>query len=153
MVKVEVDLSNLSEYGDAMPKIQKRGMELTSLDLINKLMHKSPVDHGLLRQWFISSKSKDKVIIKSPAKYAAFQNYGTSAHMIRPKNKKALHWEGSMNMTFSGDNVSISGSKGGFSKGHMVKGITGKHFVENSIAEVKPRIENHFKVAIKEVLG
>ena len=135
MVTLDVDTSNLSEFGEAMPQIQQRGMELTAFDLINKLMRKSPVDHGLLKQWFIASKSKDKIIIKSPAYYAKFQNYGTKPHMIKPKNKKALHWDGKY-----------------YSKGHMVKGIKGKHFVENSISEVKPRIEDHFKVAISEVL-
>lgn len=141
MVTVDVDLTQLSDFSDEMPKIQEKGMNLTALDLLNRLKRKSPVDHGLLRQWFIASKSKDKVIIKSPAKYTVYQNYGTDTHMIKPKNKKALFWG------------QYNGKKPIMSKGHTVKGIKGKHFVENSIAEVQPRIQDHFKVAIREVLG
>ena len=134
MVQVKVDLTHLQDLGVGMQKVQKRGMEITALDLINKLMRNSPVDHGLLKQWFVSKRTKDSIEIRSPAFYTVYQNYGTPP--IRPKKAKALRWYG----------------KGGVVFAKKTKGIKGKKFVEKSIEQVKPRIENHFKVAIREVI-
>jgi hypothetical protein len=136
MVTVEVDYSHYKDLGPKTKEITKRGLELSALDLVNKLMKNSPVDHGLLKQWAITSRTASSITIKSPAKYAAAQNWGSS-HMIKPKSKKALHW---------------GGSPGFFSKGHMIN-IKGKHFVEKSINEVRPKIPEHFQIAIKEVVG
>lgn len=136
MVQIEVDTSHLKQFGPAMPKIMKVGMNLIGQDMVNKLQRNSPVDQGLLKSWAIVEQSASMIKIRSPAKYARAQNYG-SKHMIRPKDKKALHW---------------GGDPGFFSKGHMIN-ITGKHFVEKSIEQVKPRIDEHFQVAINEVLG
>jgi hypothetical protein len=136
MVTVEVDYSHYVDLGPKTKEITKRGLELSALDLVNKLMKNSPVDHGLLKQWAITSRSASSITIKSPAKYAAAQNWGSS-HMIKPTSKKALHW---------------GGSPGFFSKGHMIN-IKGKHFVEKSINEVRPKIPEHFQIAIKEVVG
>ena len=137
MVQIDVDLSDLTNFGVAMPEVQKRGMELTAQDLIGKLMRSSPVDHGYLKQWAITKKTKDSITIQSPAKYAAAQNYGSKAFFLKSKSKKALHW---------------GGKPGYFSKGHKMPARPGKHFVEKSIDQVQPRIKNHFKVAIREVL-
>ena len=124
MVSVTVDLSHLHQFGVAMPQIQKRGMEYTALDLVGKLMNLSPVDHGLLRQWTIWRRTKDTVQVRSPAYYAKFQNYGTYSY--GPAHRKP--------------------------KTKAVGGIKPKKFVEESIEMVKPRIEMHFKIAIREVL-
>jgi len=128
MVTVTVDLGNLGNLGNLSKEMIKNGLNLTSQDLINNLMQNSPVDHGLLKQWAITSQSDTEVQIQSPAEYAVYQNYGTSAHWIEPANKKALHWDGN------------------FSKGHMVSGITGKHFVEDSIEQTMPRIQEFFTI-------
>jgi hypothetical protein len=48
--------------------------------------------------------------------------------MIRPKSKKALHWDGY------------------FSKGHMVSGITGKRLVEASIEATNSRLGEFFTI-------
>ena len=129
MVSIDVDLSKYTDTAKLTKDAQRRGMKLTAQEMIRNLMQKSPVDHGLLRQWAITSQSDSEVRIQSPAKYAAYQNYGTRPHMIKPKSKKALHWDGKY-----------------FSKGHMVGGITGKHFVEASINATKPRIKEFFTV-------
>ncbi len=51
--------------------------------------------------------------------YASFILHGTRAHMIKPKDKKALRW--------------VSGSgRFAFSKGHMVSGIKKDNFLEKS---------------------
>lgn len=124
----------------------QQGMKLTAQHMLNELQSRSPVDHGLLKQWAVVKQSDAEIVIRSPAKYAAYQNYGTKAHMIRPKNAQALHWSGKMNMSITGNNISISGSKGGFSKGHMVSGIKGKHFVEKSIEATQRRIGEFFTI-------
>lgn len=136
MVQIDCDTSHLKQLGPSAKQIQKRGLLLTAQNLINELMTNSPVDHGLLKQWAVTKQSSDSVTIQSPAIYAAAQNWG-SKHMIKPKNKKALHW---------------GGKPGYFSKGHMVE-IKGKHFVEKSIKAVTPRIQENFQIAINEVVG
>ena len=153
MVTVEVDLSKLDKFGPKMPEIRRRGLQLIALDTQRTVDKLSPVDHGLLHKWFIAEIDDDHATIKSPAKYVGFVNYGTSAHMIRPTNKKALHWGGELtNISFSSGNVSTSRNSSGFSKGHMVSGIAGRHFIENAIKQVNPRIDDHMKTAIAEVL-
>lgn len=134
MVQVDVDLSQYKEMGPRTKEINEKTLKLTAQDMVGTLMRNSPVKHGLLKSWFIAEHSATSYTIKSPAKYTAAQNWG-SVHMIKPKNKKALHWDGKY-----------------FSKGHTVH-IRGKHFVERSIEQVQPRIAEHFKVAISEVLG
>ena len=134
MVTVDVDISNLiGKFAQAPSEIKKETLNLTAQDLIGCLMRNSPVDHGLLKQWAVTSQSDDEVVIQSPAEYAPYVNYGTKEHWIEPVNAKALHWDGN------------------FSKGHMVSGIEGKHFVEDSIEEVKSRIESHFTIACSKV--
>lgn len=129
MVTVEVDVSGLVGKLGEMPKeVIERGLNLTAQDLISNLMQNSPVDHGLLKQWAVTSQSDTEVVIQSPAEYAAYQNYGTSAHWIEPVSAKALHWDGH------------------FSKGHMVSGIEGKHFVEDSIEATQSRIQEFFTI-------
>ena len=124
-----MDLSQCADLSQMTKETQKEGMKKTAQDLISNLMKNSPVDHGLLRQWAVTSQSDSEVTIQSPAKYAVFQNYGTRPHMIRPKSKKALHWDGKF-----------------FSKGHMVRGITGKKFVEKSIEATSQRIPEFFTI-------
>ena len=129
MVTVEVNLDNIMDLKSKSEEMVKNGLQLTAQDLIRNLMINSPVDHGLLKQWAVTSQSDNEITVQSPAIYAAAQNYG-STHFIAPKNKKALHW---------------GGSPGFFSKGHEVT-IPGKHFVETSINQTTPRIGEFFKL-------
>jgi hypothetical protein len=132
MVTVTVELSDgLANLGNLGKETIREGMSKTSQDLIRNLQIKSPVDHGLLKQWAVTSESDMEVTIQSPAIYAAYQNYGTSEHWIEPFATFALHW---------------GGSPGFFSKGHFVKGIEGKHFVEDSIEETQSRISEFFTI-------
>lgn len=130
MVTVEVNLSDgLADLGGLSKEMIQSGLSKTAQDLISNLQINSPVDHGLLKQWAVTEQSDTEITIQSPAEYAAYQNYGTSSHWIEPVNKKALHWDG-----------------GFFSKGHMVSGIEGKHFVEDSIEQTQARIEEFFTI-------
>ena len=129
MVSVTLDLSQYEDISKLTKDAQRTGMQKTGQFMISQLMMRSPVDHGLLRQWAAVSQSESEIVIRSPAFYAAYQNYGTRPHMIRPKSAKALHWDGKY-----------------FSKGHMVSGIRGKHFVENSIQATQARIGEFFSI-------
>ena len=119
---------NIANLGQLNKDMITRGLDLTAQDLINNLMQNSPVDHGLLKQWAVTESDDLSRTVQSPAEYAAYQNYGTSAHWIAPTNKLALHWDGY------------------FSRGHMVSGIDGKHFVEDSIEQTMPRIQEFFTI-------
>lgn len=131
MVTVTVNLSdNLANLGGLSKEMISEGLNKTSQELIRNLMINSPVDHGLLKQWAVTGQSDTEVNIQSPAEYAVYQNYGTDPYLITPKNKKALFWPGA---------------------DHPVKmvqhpGITGKHFVEESIEQTQARISEFFTI-------
>jgi len=133
-VTLELDTSPIGKLPGKWDKARKQGLNYAAQDMVRFLMQNSPVDHGLLRSWFIDSIDDEEAHIKSPAEYAIYQDQGTSAHMIYPVNKKALHW---------GDKY--------FSKGHMVSGIKGKHFVEQSFNQLQPLVPGYFLKALEEV--
>ncbi len=128
MVAIEVNVNSTVGNLANMPRdLIERGLDLTAQELINNLMQNSPVDHGLLKSWAVTESDELSRTIQSPAIYAAAQNYG-STHWIEPVNKKALHWGGEF-----------------FSKGHYVT-IPAKGFVEDSIEQTLPRIQEFFTI-------
>lgn len=142
MVTVTVNMSDgLADLGNLGKETIREGMNKTSQDLIRNLQIKSPVDHGLLKQWAVTSQSDTEVTIQSPAIYAAAQNYG-STHFIAPKNKKALHWVAGYSASYASGHVSVDGA---FSKGHEIT-IKPKHFVEDSIEATQSRIAEFFTI-------
>ena len=128
----DLDTSPIGKLPGKMKKAQGLGLKYATEDMVRFLMENSPVDHGLLRQWFIDSIDDEQATIKSPAEYAIYQDQGTRDHMIKPVNAKALHWDSY------------------FSKGHMVRGIQGKHFVEKSFEQVRPLVPGYFLKAMEE---
>ena len=62
---------------------------------------------------------------------------GTKAHMIRPVQYKALHWQ--------------EGGKDYYSKGHMVDGISPDPFVEDSIRMTEQRVDDIVGKYLREV--
>ncbi len=68
--------------------------------------------------------------------YPAFIIYGTKAHIIKPKRKKALRWVG-------------KGGKFAYSKGHMVSGIKANNFIlkagEKTLDDTYARLKQKFK--------
>ena len=131
-ISFDVDTSGVGRLPYRWQEAKGKGLEYTAETMVRFLMTNSPVDHGLLRQWFIDSIDEEEAHIKSPAEYAVYQDQGTRDHMIKPVNKKALHWDGY------------------FSKGHMVSGIRGKHFVEQSFNELQPLIPGYWMKALEE---
>ena len=136
---IDIDTSGLTSKlsPDKLAQAKQKGLEYSSQELIRVLMRNSPVDHGLLKSWFLDSLSSDEAVIKSPAEYAQWVNDGTQPYTITPTSKKALYWEGA---------------------DYPVKvvhhpGIKGRHFVEDSLADVNGRLDGYFLRAISEVMG
>lgn len=122
---------------DKLTEAKQKGLEYSSQELIRVLMRNSPVDHGLLKSWFLELLSSDEAVIKSPAEYAPWVNDGTQPYTITPTSKKALYWEGA---------------------DHPVRvvhhpGIKARHFVEDSLDDVNGRLDGYFLRAISEVMG
>lgn len=136
-ISLDMDTSPLLEKlaPNKVKEVNRLGLQYAGQEMVRTLMINSPVDHGLLKMWHFSEMSDDEVHIRSPARYAVYVNDGTQPHWIEPKNVKALHWDGN------------------FSKGHYVGGITGRHFVEDSISDVEGRLDGYFLKALSEVLG
>jgi len=136
---IDINTSDLTTRlsPDKLAQAKQKGLEYSSQELIRVLMRNSPVDHGLLKSWFLDSLSSDEAVIKSPAEYAQWVNDGTDPYTITPTSKKALYWEGA---------------------DHPVKvahhpGIKGRHFVEDSLDDVNGRLDGYFLRAISEVMG
>ena len=136
---IDIDTTGLTSKlsPDKVAQAKQKGLEYSSQELIRVLMRNSPVDHGLLKSWFLDSLSSDEAVIKSPAEYAEWVNDGTQPYTITPTSKKALYWEGA---------------------DHPVRvvhhpGIKGRHFVEDSLADVNGRLDGYFLRAISEVMG
>ena len=134
-ITFDLDTTGIGKLPSQWQEAKARGLSESAQTMVRFLMQNSPVDHGLLKQWFIESLDDEQAVIKSPAEYAIYQDQGTQAHMIRPVNTKALHWDGY------------------FSKGHMVSGIQGKHFVDQSFNELRPLAPGYFLRALEEVQG
>lgn len=136
---IDINTSDLTTRlsSDKLTQAKQKGLEYSSQELIRVLMRNSPVDHGLLKSWFVESMTSDEAVIKSPAEYAQWVNDGTQPYTITPTSKKALYWEG---------------------LDHPVKvvhhpGIKGRHFVEDSLNDVNGRLDGYFLKAISEVMG
>jgi len=136
---IDIDTTGLTSKlsPDKLTQAKQKGLEYSSQELIRVLMRNSPVDHGLLKSWFLESLSSDEAVIKSPAEYAQWVNDGTQPYTITPTSKKALYWEGA---------------------DYPVKvvhhpGIKARHFVEDSLDDVNGRLDGYFLRAISEVMG
>ena len=136
---IDIDTTGLTSKlsPDKLTEAKQKGLEYSSQELIRVLMRNSPVDHGLLKSWFVESMTSDEAVIKSPAEYAQWVNDGTQPYTITPTSKRALYWEGA---------------------DHPVKvvhhpGIKARHFVEDSLDDVNGRLDGYFLRAISEVMG
>ena len=76
---IDINTSDLTTRlsPDKLSQAKAKGLEYSSQELIRVLMRNSPVDHGLLKSWFVESMTSDEVVIKSPAEYAQWVNDGT----------------------------------------------------------------------------
>ena len=139
LVNVDIDLNGLTKNltPDKITQVRSQGLNYAAQEMVRVLMMNSPVDHGLLKSWFIDSIDEEEAHIKTPAEYAMAVNYGTSPHFIYPTNKKMLYWEGA---------------------DHPVPyvvhpGTAPTLFVENAISDVEGRLDGYFLKALSEVMG
>lgn len=142
-ITFELDTSPIGKLPSKLQAAKAKGLQYSAETMVRFLMQNSPVDHGVLRQWFIDSIDEEEAHIKSLAEYAAAQNYGAVAHdiFISPKNKSALFWG-----EYDGGGNPI------MSKGHIVHipALQGKHFVEQSFNELQPLVPGFFLKALEE---
>jgi len=134
-ITFDLDTSPVGKLPGKFEKAKALGLKYAAQDMTRFLMQNSPVDHGLLRQWFIESIDDEEAHIKSPAKYAIYQDQGTRPYLIYPNKKKALFWDGAE---------------------HPVKmvahpGVEAKHFVQNSFEQIQPLIPGYWMKALEEV--
>ena len=100
-------------------------------NLQNNIKKEAPYDQGRLKRSIrVDTRITDKYSIitgyydEGIAPHGDYVLFGTKPHMIRPKNKKALHW----------------GGKGGpFSKGHMHPGTKPNDFLGRGLAQTIAR--------------
>ena len=132
---LEIDTSGIGKLPGRWQTAKARGLNESAQTLVRFLMQNSPVDHGLLKQWFIESIDDEEAHIKSPAEYAIYQDQGTSPYLIQSKRPGGyLFWEGA---------------------DHPVKtvhhpGIKAKHFVQQSLDELSPLAPGFFLRALEE---
>lgn len=136
-VTIDIDFGGLNEKFDKLPEAKALGLDYSAQEMVRTLQMNSPVDHGVLKEWFVHSLTEDEAVIRTPAEYAAAVNYGTRPHFIYPTNKKMLYWEGA---------------------DHPVPyvvhpGTSPSLFVENSISDVEGRLAGYFLKALEEVMG
>jgi len=147
MVQISLELhkeglDNLDTMGK---EVRRSVVSDATQDMTRFLMMNSPVDHGLLKSWFIQSLSDEAGVIKSPAFYAIYQDQGTKPHMIYPRGQATYH--AGRKLT-SGSALWWPGAK------HPVRavkhpGIKGKHFVDKSFNQLKPRMNGYLAKALE----
>ena len=134
-ITIDIDTSGIGKLPGKWEKAKSQGLKESAETMVRFLMQNSPVDHGLLKQWFIESIDDEQAVIKSPAEYAIYQDQGTSPYLIQSKRPGGyLFWEGA---------------------DHPVKtvhhpGIKAKHFVQQSLDELSPLAPGFFLRALEE---
>ena len=104
MIKVNAD--ELNKFSVEIPKLYEKNEALVRQTVKNSafniqrnaksnLTKNKSVDTGHLRRGISTDiKGLGATIHTSNIKYAPGVEYGTKAHIIKPKNKKALYWKG-----------------------------------------------------------
>ena len=94
--KFAVELTELSEKSrdNVQKAIKKSAFNIESQAKKNLASNKSVVTGHLSRSIATKMGDLEATIHTSNVKYAPHVEYGTKAHIIRPKNKRFLYWEG-----------------------------------------------------------
>ena len=94
--KFAVELTELSEKNrdNVQEAIKKSAFNIESQAKKNLASNKSVVTGHLRRSIATKMGDLEATIHTSNVKYAICVEKGTKAHIIRPKNKKALYWKG-----------------------------------------------------------
>lgn len=149
-INITVDASAYKNISEKLPEIKRKGLILTGQEMLRNLGLNSPVDHGLLRQWYFANTTPEEIEIRTPAKYALAVNdgtgiYGKSGKIIKPKGKAlrfvpGKKWKGHV-------------SKDGYVYLKHSKGQKGQHFVEKSIKQTQDKLDDIFIKVVNEVAG
>lgn len=149
MVKViiKVDDSQYTKISEKLPKIKEKGLKLTGQEMLRNLSLNSPVDHGLLRQWFFADTTPERIEIRTPANYATFVNdgtgiYGPKGSVIKPSGKALRFkagpkWKGPVNDE-------------GYAFLKYSRGQRGQQFVEKSIKQTRGKMQDIFIKVVNE---
>ena len=94
--KFAVELIELSEKskGNVQKAIKKSAFNIESQAKKNLASNKSVVTGHLRRSIATKMGDLEATIHTSNVKYAVIVEKGSKAHVVRPKNKKALYWKG-----------------------------------------------------------
>ena len=137
-VTFELDTSPIGKLPAKWDKARKQGLFYNAQDMTRFLIQNSPVDHGLLRKWSITSVTDEQATITTPAKYASYVNDG---HAQTPGRFIPGSW--------SGDKFRYDPK----AKGGMVLKqpfVEGDHFVERSFEQLQPLVVGNFLKALEE---
>lgn len=145
-ITFELDTSPIGKLPGKFQKAKSQGLNYAAQDMTRFLMQNSPVDHGLLRSWFIDSLTDEQAVIKSPAEYAIYQDQGTRPHMIYPRGQATYH---------AGRKLTSGSALWWPGADHPVRavhhpGIKAKHFVDKSFEQLQPLIPGYFLKALEE---
>ena len=133
--KFAVELIKLSEESkdNVQKAVKKSAFNIESQAKKNLASNKSVVTGHLRRSVATQMGDLEATIHTSNVKYAVIVEKGSKAHVIRPKNKKALYWKGA---TRPVKQVNHPGSKA-------------KPFLEPAVESEKDKFLENLKEAIK----
>ena len=147
-ITIELDTSPVGKLTEKWQKARPLGLKYAAEDMTRFLIQNTSEDsprvvHGVLHSWAIESLDEEQATIRSPAAYAAAQNFGTGPYdiFVSPKSKSALFWG------------AYDGGKPIMSKGHTIHhpGLKGHHFVEKSFEQLQPLVPGYWMKAFEEV--
>jgi len=118
------------EKNEALTRFLQKIGYIIEASIVEKITQLGLVKTGRFRGSIHSYMKGDTLIIADNVDYGKYLEFGTTAHMVRPKNKKALHWK--------------EGGKDRFSKGHVVSGIKVYAPFRRGLVSSIPRIREAF---------
>ena len=137
-ITIDIDTSGIGKLPGRWEKARQQGLRESAETMVRFLMQNSPVDHGILNKWFIESVDEEQAVIKTPAEYAYWVNYG---HRQEPGRFIPGKWEGDK---FRYDPKAKVGMvlKESF--------VEGDHFVQQSMEQLQPLAPGFFLRALEE---
>ena len=72
LVNIIIHTDKRVNLTEKMPLIKRKGLNYTAQGMLRQLSLNSPVDQGLLRQWFFYNTAEDQIEIRTPAYYAPY---------------------------------------------------------------------------------
>ena len=133
--RFSVEVTNLSSKSEDKVKdvLKNSAFKIESKAKKNINSNKSVKTGHLMRSVSTDVKGLEATIHTSNLKYAPMVEYGTKAHIIRPKSKKALYWKGASRPV---KQVSHPGSK---AKPYLIPAFEDEK--DNFINDLKEAIE------------